>query len=51
MDTNEDASSPKNIIELGSVLGLENYDAKLIPNVAMMLHPLNKLLRKDIAWK
>ena len=46
-----DAPEPKNIQELRSFLGLLNYYAKFIPNLASLLHPLNKLLKKDQKWQ
>ena len=46
-----DAPEPKNIQELKSFLGLLNYYAKFIPNLALLLHPLNKLLKKDQKWQ
>ena len=32
-------------------MGLLHYYGKFIPNLATLLHPLNKLLKKGIAWK
>ena len=46
-----DAPAPRNLQELRSVLGLLNYYAKFIPNLASMLHPLHTLLRADQPWK
>ena len=46
-----DAPAPRNLQELRSFLGLLNYYAKFIPNLASMLHPLHTLLRADQPWK
>ena len=45
------APTPKNKSELKSFLGLMTYNAKFIPSVASILHPLYQLLRKDSRWK
>lgn len=47
----QEAPTPRNQQELRSFLVLLNYYGKFIPNLATMLHPLNKLLKKGIAWK
>ena len=47
----QEAPIPRNQQELRSFLGLLHYYGKFIPNLATMLHPLNKLLKKGIAWK
>lgn len=44
------APSPRNIQELRSFLGLLNYYGKFLPNLAMTLHPLHKLLRAGQPW-
>jgi len=46
-----DAPEPKNVQELQSFLGLLNYYAKFIPNLASILHPLHELLRKHQRWQ
>jgi len=46
-----DAPEPKNVQELQSFLGLMNYYAKLIPNLASILYPLHELLRKHQRWQ
>ena len=47
----KDAPVPKNVHELRSWLGLLNFNAKFIPNVSTILHPLNELLgRKEWRW-
>ena len=40
------APSPRNVTELRSWLGMVNFQAKFIPNLSMMIHPLNALLGK-----
>ena len=44
-------STPTNVTELKSFLGLLNYYHKLLPDVATVLAPLHLLLRKDTTWK
>ena len=48
--TIEQASTPTNIQELHSFLGLLNYYGKFIPNLSTILHPLNALLQADQKW-
>ena len=45
------APSPKNVTELRSYLGLLNYYGRFIPNLASLIHPLNKLLRHNMTWR
>ena len=45
-----DAPSPRNLQELRSFLGLLNYYARFLPNLASTLHPLHVLLRADEPW-
>ena len=45
------APSPKNVTELRSYLGLLNYYGQFIPNLASLIHPLNKLLRHNMTWR
>ena len=45
------APAPKTKSELKSFLGLMTYNAKFIPSVASVLHPLYQLLRKDSHWQ
>ena len=47
----QDAPAPKNVSELKSFLGLLTYYSKFLPNMAHMLAPLYKLLRKDFRWR
>ncbi|KAL5505227.1 hypothetical protein EMCRGX_G006629, partial [Ephydatia muelleri] len=46
----KEAPTPKNVSQLRSFLGLVNYYQKFIPNLAMMLYPLNCLLRLGAKW-
>ena len=46
----ERAPMPKNIQQLRSFLGLLNYYRKFLPNLAMVIQPLNDLLQKDKKW-
>ena len=46
------APEPENEPQLRSFLELLlNYYSKFIPNLATMVHPLNRLLRQDVRWK
>ena len=45
------APSPTNVQQLRSFLGLLHYYDKFIPNMASLLHPLNKLLQKGHKWE
>jgi hypothetical protein len=45
------APPPENPQQLRSFLGLVNYYAKFIRNLATLVHPLNKLLHKDAPWQ
>ena len=42
---------PKNVQQLRSLLGMINYYGKFVPNLASIVHPLNKLLRLNCKWK
>ena len=46
-----EAPTPKNVQELRSFLGLQNYYGRFIPNLATLIHPLNRLLCKGAPWK
>ena len=46
-----DAPSPKNVSELKSYLGLLTYYSKFLPNMADVLAPLYRLLRKEVRWR
>ena len=51
MEAIMEASSPNNVTELKSYLGLLNYHGKFLPNLATILHPLHDRLKKDMPWK
>ncbi|RVE40466.1 hypothetical protein evm_014884 [Chilo suppressalis] len=51
IDAIQSATTPKNISELQSFLGLVNYYGRFFKNLASTLEPLHKLLRKDSKWK
>ena len=44
------APEPESEQQLRSFLGLLNYYSKFVSNLAMILHPLNRLLRYDVWW-
>ncbi|KAL7865272.1 hypothetical protein SRHO_G00105190 [Serrasalmus rhombeus] len=44
------APAPINVSQLRSFLGLINYYARFVPNLATMLHPLIALLHKSVKW-
>ena len=44
------APSPHNLQQLRSFLGLLNYYAKFLPDLASLLHPLHMLLRAKQLW-
>ena len=46
-----EAPHPKTVQELTSFLSLLNYYSKFIPNLASLIHPLNKLLRHGDKWE
>lgn len=45
-----EAPEPRNISELKSFLGLLNYYSKFLPNLAIVLSSLYRLLQKNIKW-
>ena len=45
------APPPQNKQQLQSFLGLMTYNAKFLPSLSHVLHPLNSLLRKNVKWK
>ena len=45
------ASTPRNLKELKSFLGLLLYYSKFLPNLSSVLAPLYHLLHKDALWK
>ena len=46
-----EAPRPRNLSELRSFLGLLNYYAKFIANLASILHPLYQLLQANHPWR
>ena len=46
----EEAKPPGNVSELRSFLGFVNFLLRFIPNLATILQPLNKLLKKGCDW-
>ena len=46
-----DAPQPRNVTELRSFLGMLNYYAKFIPDLATLIHPLNELLQSHRPFK
>lgn len=50
VDAIKNAPTPRNISAIRSFLGLVHYYGKFVPNLSTCLHPLNELLRKDVAW-
>ena len=46
-----EAPPPQNKQQLKSFLGLTTYNAKFLPSLSHVLHPLNKLLKKNVQWK
>ena len=47
----EGASEPQDIHQLKSCHGLLTYYGKFLPNMATVLAPLYRLLRKDVTWE
>jgi len=43
--------APKNVKQLRQVLGLFRYLAPSLPRLSQQLAPLNRLLRKNVAWE
>ena len=50
MEAIQAAPTPKNIQELRSFLRLSHYYGKFIPDLASLVHPLNKLLQDGSTW-
>ena len=46
----QNAPAPTNQQQLHSLLGFLHYYGKFIPNLAMLLHPMNQLLKSGSAW-
>ena len=47
----KEASTPRNVSELKSYLGLLSYYGKFLPNLSTRLEPLYQLLARDCMWK
>ena len=47
----KEASTPRNVSELISYLGLLSYYGKFLPNLSTRLEPLYQLLARDCMWK
>lgn len=45
-----DMPPPENVTQLRSFLGMVQYYAKFLPNLAMCLEPLHMLLKKEAKW-
>ena len=46
----QEAPPPKNKQELQSFLGMATYNAKFLPSLSHVLHPLHQLLKKNAKW-
>ena len=46
----QEAPEPHNVTKLKSFLGLLNYYSKFLPNLAVDLSSLYRLLKKDVNW-
>ena len=46
----KDAPAPTSVSTLKSYLGMLTYYSKFLPNLSSLLHPLYKLLRKEVPW-
>ena len=46
-----DAPTPTSVSVLKSHLGMLTYYSKFLPNLSSLLHPLYRLLRKDVPWQ
>ena len=51
VDAIQKAPIPRNTQQLRSFLGLLHYYGKFIPNLSLLLHPLNRLLQASTEWK
>ena len=47
----KDSTSPKSVSELKSYLGLFTYYSNVLVNMADVLAPLYRLLRKEVRWR
>ena len=51
LDAIFNAPEPKDITQLRSYLGMLNFYRKFLVHAAVVLEPLNRLLRKDVNWE
>ncbi|XP_011859117.1 PREDICTED: uncharacterized protein K02A2.6-like [Vollenhovia emeryi] len=51
MEAIHNMKRPTNVTEVRSFLGMINYYGRFISNLSSILHPLNKLLRKDTEFQ
>ena len=51
VDAIQKAPIPRSAQQLRSFLGLLHYYGKFIPNLSLLLHPLNRLLQASTEWK
>ena len=51
VDAIQNAPSPTNTTQVKSFLGMINYYHKHLPNLATILEPLHRLLRKGVPWR
>jgi len=47
----QDTPAPQNRQEMQSFLGMITYNAKFMPHLSHILHPLHHLLRKNATWQ
>ena len=47
----KEAPTPQSVQELRSYLGLLTHYNKFLPNLSTTLHPLHKLLQKNVPWR
>ena len=47
----QDAPAPQSVKELKAYLGILTYYGRFLPNLSSVLHPLYKLLQKDVSWR
>ena len=47
----QEAPKPTSVTTLKSYLGMLSYYSKFLSNLSTILHPLHKLLRKNVNWK
>ena len=50
-DAIKKAPAPTNVTQLKAYLGLVTYYARFIPNLSNVLHPLYRLLQRNVPWR